>query len=394
MSSLKYVSTWFVFLLGIISFVYVPIFFYPTNIYYLLLSIILLLSFIFGYYSSSVLKTKKKNYYYISNVNYIKIRFPILLFYLIYTYIFIFYVGTETGAYADEFTNESQLSLYLQLIDKPIKLVFLFLLSVIVYSNKNYYLIIALLYIALSLLSNTRLDFVFSVIYWIGYGAYFKFIRIRLIYVVSFLFLMPFLATILLIKRIMKFDSNNIFEIFIELSEHLSLENVIESIGDGVEFLQTYMTGLSVIEDNFIHPFSGVIRLLFMWIPRTLWPDKPESISRIIAKEYFPQAYYAGGGQIAGPIGDAFINAGVLGVMIYWIAIGFISSKSYSFLKNNYNLPSSPYKVYVWLVYFSFLSYLVYAVRGFGSDFLWTFLFQLLILRIILSVGFKKAVIT
>lgn len=389
MSSLKYLSTWFVFLMGVISFVYLPIFFYPTNIYYVLLSVLLLISFSIGYFSGFLTKTKKY-YIYTSSFDYSKLRWPVILAYLIYTYIFIFIIGTETGAYADEFANKSQLSLYLQLIEKPIRLVFLFLLSSIVYNNKRFYFLVALLYLIISLSSNTRLDFVFSVIYWVGYGAYLGFFRIRLIYVLASLILFPFLATILLIKRVMKFESTNIFDIFLYLYETLTLGDIIEGMSDGVEFFQSYLIGLSVIDDNFIHPSSGIIRIFFLWIPRTLWQDKPESISRIIAKEYVPEAYYAGGGQTAGPIGDAFINAGVLGVIIFWILVGFYSSRSYSFLKRNCYLPSSPYKVYIWLIYFNFLSYLVYVMRGFGSDFFWGFLFQLLVIKTILLIGFKR----
>lgn len=391
MSSLKYLSTWFVFLLGVISFIFLPVFFYSTNLYYILLSFTLILSFIFGYLTSSLLN-KNRIKIYTSKFDYRKYKYLILIGYLIYAYIFIFFIGAETGPYVDKYAHTSQLSLYMQLIDKPLKLVFLFLLSSIVYDSRRNYLLVSIIYLLISLTSNTRLDFVLSAIYWIGYGAYLGFFRIRLVYVIISLFLFPFLATILLIKRVMQFESNNIFDIFSELYEVLSIDTIIDSMDQGVEFLNTYSIGLSVINENFIHPMSGYIRIIFMWIPRTIWPTKPESVSRIIAKEYVPNAYFSGGGQTAGPIGDAFINAGVLGVVIIWFFTGFFSSKNYNILKSYYHIPPSNYKIYIWLIYFNFISYMVYVMRGFGSDFFWVFLFQLLVIKVMFYLTFKRHV--
>lgn len=389
MSNLKYLSTWFVFLIGSISFIYLPVFFFPTNIYYILLSFILVLSFLFGYFLSDFSK-KRKEYKYISKFDFKKVKLLIIVIYLIYVYIYINFIGAETGAYADKYAHESQISLYMQLLDRPSKLILIFLLSCIVYDSKRNYMVVSALYLLISLSSNTRFDFILSAVYWVGYGAYLGYFRIKFIYIFMSLIILPFLAAVLLLKRVMVFESNNIIHIFSELYERLSLEIIMDAMYNGIEIFTSYLTGMAVINDGFIHPLSGIVRILFLAIPRTIWLEKPESISRIIAKEYFPGAYSAGGGQIAGPIGDAYINGGALGVVIIWVLVGFFSSRSYALLKSNFHLSPSPYKVYIWLMYFNFLSYLIYVMRGFGSDFLWTFLFQLIIIKIIFSIFFRR----
>lgn len=126
----------------------------------------------------------------------------------------------------------------------------------------------------------------------------------------------------------MVFESKNIIQIFSELYDRLSFEIIMDAMYNGIEIFTSYLTGIAVINDGFIHPLSGIIRTLFLGIPRTIWLEKPESISRIIAKEYFPDAYSAGGGQIAGPIGDAYINEGVLGVIVIWVLVGFFHQEA------------------------------------------------------------------
>src|SRR5690606_718598 len=93
----------------------------------------------------------------------------------------------------------------------------------------------------------------------------------------------------------------------------------------GLETFYSYETLALVVEDRFIEPFSGYLRIFFMLVPRSFWADKPESISRLIAANYYPEAYYKGGGQLAGPIGDSYINGGVLGVLLIWLLIGYFS---------------------------------------------------------------------
>lgn len=100
--------------------------------------------------------------------------------------IYINFIGAETGAYADKYAHESQISLYMQLLDRPSKLILIFLLSCIVYDSKRNYMVVSALYLLISLSSNTRLDFVLSAVYWVGYGAYLGYFRIKFIYVLVF----------------------------------------------------------------------------------------------------------------------------------------------------------------------------------------------------------------
>ncbi len=395
MSSIRYFSTKFFFIFGITFFMYVPLLLEVVDLYYLLLSFLLLLSFSIGYLLFSKSK-KRKGFFYASKINYEKISWVILFLYICYAYYLFIYVGAEAGNYehyADKFAHASQGQLYYKIIQKSINIILLFAVSCVAYKSKKYYFLIALISILISLLSSTRLVFIFSLIYWAGYGVYFNFIKIRFIHILISIFTMPFLFAILLLKRVMKFSDNNLFSIISEMYDYLSFDIIKDALYSGLEVFVSYRVCVEAINDNFIIPLSGYIRIIFMPIPRSLWEGKPESMSRLIAKEYFPGAYYAGGGQIAGPIGDAYMNGGVVFVILIWLIVGYFASKYYFYLKKYQTINPSPYKVFIWLYYFNFLSYFVYLIRGFGTDFLWVYLCQLLVLKMILFLGFKKELV-
>ena len=74
----------------------------------------------------------------------------------------------------------------------------------------------------------------------------------------------------------------------------------------------------------------------FFWpIPRSMWPEKPEGISRIAVRYFYPEMYEKGVSMSPTIIGEAYFNFGVLGVIIIMALFGVICQSLYTFLKKN-----------------------------------------------------------
>jgi len=74
----------------------------------------------------------------------------------------------------------------------------------------------------------------------------------------------------------------------------------------------------------------------FLWpIPRTLWPEKPEGISRVIVRHFYPDLYDKGLSVSPTIAGEAYFNFGTLGIVIIMALFGVICQSLYTFLKKN-----------------------------------------------------------
>ncbi len=74
----------------------------------------------------------------------------------------------------------------------------------------------------------------------------------------------------------------------------------------------------------------------FLWpIPRTLWPEKPEGISRVVVRHFYPEIYDKGISVSPTIVGEAYFNFGTLGIVIVMALFGVICQSLYAFLKKN-----------------------------------------------------------
>lgn len=393
-SSLRYFNPALVFVIGFLFFVVLPIVYYQESDYNIIvLSCIMLLSYLLGHFfvilsrlNSSSRKVKLRFRYSKTFLNlccyfFIFISLLKLLVYFIY--------GVETGSYSDKYSGRSALELYLQLFDKLTFVFSLVFLSLLSSKGRHWYYFISITSIFISFLDGTRLVLVFSLVYWAMLGVAFNYVKVSFLKFSAAIVIAPFLFSFLLLKRVYHFEGSP-FKLAAFLYEKLDLSIIVDSMEVGLETFQSYLTFKQVIADQLIEPASGYIRLLFMPIPRGVWLDKPESLSRLIANEYFPGAYASGGGQIAGPLGDAYINGGFVAIIIVWFVLGFTLSYMFRKFKVMVILGTDEAKVYYTVLYFIFFSYFIYSLRGFGSDFFWVFLFNIIVLWFCEKIFFVK----
>lgn len=96
-------------------------------------------------------------------------------------------------------------------------------------------------------------------------------------------------------------------------------------------------------------------------IPRAIFPDKQETVT-IFVNDQALQTGYAGNIAISLP-GEGYINAGLAGVVLWSLLLGFISRAAYEYLKNNRTNISAV------LLYSLWLALLIGFFRGGLTDF-------------------------
>jgi hypothetical protein len=75
---------------------------------------------------------------------------------------------------------------------------------------------------------------------------------------------------------------------------------------------------------------------IFLWpIPRSWWPEKPEGISRVVVRHFYPQMYDRGVSMSPTIVGEAYFNFGTFGIIIVMALFGVICQSLYTFLKKN-----------------------------------------------------------
>ncbi len=390
-SQLNYFNPIIIFGLGWMFFCLLPlIYFRETSLLIMLLNIVFLFSFIIGCTLSYRSKVWIRYVLYDNKFSKLKSLLSTLCF--IYIFVKIYLISTteiSSGNYSERYAVESQFYLYLMIFDKLFNIIFLFFLSLFAIEGKaKFYLIFAL-----SLLSTffepTRLLIILTLVYWILLGVSVGYIKIRLISVILIALASPFIFSFLLIKRVYSFEGSS-YDFIFHLFNLIDYDLLVSGMVNGLETFESYNALKNVINDNFIHPLSGFMRILFMIIPRTFWIDKPESVARLIAENYYPEAYQKGGGQLAGPIGDGFINAGFFGVFIIWLVLGFLSISFYKYFKHGVMKGGNIEKVYYCTFYYIYLIYFINCLRGFASDLFWVFAVNMLMLHIIKVIFFKR----
>lgn len=295
--------------------------------------------------------------------------------------------------YTEKYKNSSQIDIYSGLLTTLIIFSKYYIVSIYVSNNKKRYFLALISFTIVNLITDTRLNLITPIIFWIGYGYYFDIIKINKLRIALVIISIPFIFTFLLIKRIMKGNYENILELFDKVFNYLTLENLLSNLYVSMETFRSYELYIKIINENFIHPESGFLRIFFMFIPRNIWPDKPESISRIISLHYYPEQYYGGGGTVANIFGDAFVNGGLIGILIILFLFGFISKLVYNStifkIKFDINI-GYPQKSFLICFYLLYLIETIHFFRGFMSESFWKCIYLFIFTLIISSLLKKK----
>jgi len=146
----------------------------------------------------------------------------------------------------------------------------------------------------------------------------------------------------------------------------LSLENNSELI-TGLN-LMTLIRGFEIGQTSFTYGLS-IITDLFSFIPRFIFPTRPDNLPVTFIKLFYPQVHAAGGGYGFFIIQEGYWAFGKIGVFIYMFIYGILIKTIYSSLLKN----PSPMIIIIYSYIFTYL--VIYSTRsGIITSFKATFL--------------------
>jgi len=253
--------------------------------------------------------------------------------------------------------------------------------------NKILFYLVFLSQFLLMYNSSTRLVALSPFITFSIYGYYMNYIKINFFRILMVFLSLPFVFVVLLLGRA-KTDGMNYFQILNKVIDTLTLESFFNILKTALESFKSFEVLTSIITNGMVQIESGVIKIFFMPISRSIWEDKPEPISRLISKEYNYEQYANGGGTVATIFGDAFINGHIIGVFIILFSLAYLSKILYNTMQNNSNIDIEKRSILI-LIYAQFVYQFLYYFRGFFSEFYWKTILLIFIFYILYKIQFS-----
>ena len=294
----------------------------------------------------------------------------------------------STQDYTESFAVTDFDSLYTQI---PIAIFFAikyFIFSIAITKNKFIFYSIFLSQVALSITSPTRLVVLQPLIIFIIFGFYYGYIKITYLKIVLSIILAPFLFLLMLFVRGTG-GGGNYLDVILKAYDNINLNDGFQLMGVALESFRSFEDLVNIIRSNFVHFESGVIRVFSMPISRSIWPEKPESISRIISKEFNVTQYDSGGGSVALIFGDAFINGHIIGVILILFFLGCASRIIYNTMYRGLLL-SPPQRGVLIMMYSVFAYDFLFFYRGFFSEFYWKIIIFLSCFTLLYKLFFSR----
>lgn len=297
------------------------------------------------------------------------------------------------GLSADEYTASFFVidhdALYLKILDAVVFSVKYYYLAIFSSRSKHYFYMAFFAAVVYTISSPIRLVVLQPFIIFIVFGYYFGYLKIGYIKIFIALMFAPIIFIILLMGR--GLGGATFQERLVSGFNQLDVVFLASQLTIALESFNSFEVFVNIVESNFVHIESGILRFFLMPISRSVWPDKPESISRIISKEYNNDQYIDGGGSVALIFGDAFINGHIFGVIIILLILGFISKVVYNTMIKNLNSRDVTSAVFS-MSYAVFVYDFLYFYRGFFSELLWeTAIFQIIFLFLFkIKLGIKE----
>ncbi|EPJ48854.1 MAG: hypothetical protein OFPI_27260 [Osedax symbiont Rs2] len=258
--------------------------------------------------------------------------------------------------------------------------------AMIMARNKLVYFVVFVIQVSLFYNSPARLVALSPFFIFIVYGYYMGYLKVTYVRLFIILLFSPFLMVILLVSR-RPTNGEHYFQIILNTIHDLDLQSFSDILSTALESFQSFNTLTKIVIDSFIHLESGILRIIFMPISRSIWEDKPESISRVISKEYIPDQYENGGGSVATVFGDAFINGHVFGVVFLLFFLGLFSKILYNSIKDRFNLVREK-QSFVCILYSLYFYQFLFILRGFFSESIWKILLLFLVFFLLHKIQF------
>lgn len=271
-------------------------------------------------------------------------------------------------------------SLYMMIISKSIYFIKLYIYSGYISKNKKTFFSVFIISLAASFTSRVRFDIITVLVFFIIYGNYFNYIKLNFFKIGIAIIISPIIMLATLIKRDFV-GSLDIFSIIENIKQTLLSfyynNQLLDMIKMSMESFETFNIYNNVITDNLIIPLSGMFRIIFNFIPRSIWPNKPYPMQVMLAYEYNKNAYYAGGGIFANIYGDAYLNGGIIGIVVILFVLGVLSRKIYT----SSQISTESKNVNVGM-YCLFVTFFINFYRGYLSDMTWQLVLYLIIFKV------------
>ena len=277
--------------------------------------------------------------------------------------------GVSQAAYYEDYGKSQGWGLYLLLVWVVLGFCKYYFYSIVLANGRWVFWSIFAISLLAAIPGRVRFELVGVVIFFTIYGALNGYLKLRLYHLVVGVVVAPVLMLLLLIKRDIVGDVgvlqiwHLVFDMLVSLWGHSDL---VSALLVSMEAPATFEIFNRVVQDNFVLPESGVIRVFFNFIPREIWPDKPLPMQIELARVYNPSGFASGGGVFANIYGDAYANAGFVGVIFLPFMVGLFLNIAYKKAISKSSMAGVKIGFYsVLVVYFANF------YRGYFSDVTW-----------------------
>lgn len=209
--------------------------------------------------------------------------------------------GVSQAAYHEDY-GKSGFGLYILLVWVILGFCKYYLYSIILAHGRRVFWMIFAISLLAAIPGRVRFELVGVVVFFVVYGALNGYLVGRLYHLVIGAVVAPILMLLLLIKRDIVGDVDSlrvwrlVFDRLVSLWGNYDLG---KELLVSMEAPATFEIFHRVVQDHFVRPESGVIRVFFNFIPREIWPDKPLPMQIELARAYNPSGFNAGGGVFA-----------------------------------------------------------------------------------------------
>lgn len=247
--------------------------------------------------------------------------------------IFSFLVdGVSQAAYHEDYGKSRGWGLYVLLVWVALGFCKYYFYSIVLAGGKRMFWGLFAISLLATIAGRVRFELVGVVIFFVIYGTLNGYLKLRLYHLVVGVVFAPALMLLLLIKRDIVGDVDFFRVWHLVVDRLVSLwrdSDLIRELLVSMEAPATFEIFNRVVQDDFVRPESGVIRVFFNFIPREIWPDKPLPMQIELARVYNPSGFASGGGVFANIYGDAYANAGFVGVVLLPFLVGLLLNLAY-----------------------------------------------------------------
>jgi hypothetical protein len=141
----------------------------------------------------------------------------------------------------------------------------------------------------------------------------------------------------------------------LDVYKSYSIENIITEKGDFDSFQQILNTVVYVNESGLEYG-QQVIGTLLFWVPRSIWQTKPIPSGMLISQEIGYSNI-----NLSLPLwGEIYLDAGLFGVILFFLLYGSISNSAETYITNKQNHPTS----FISLLIPFYSAYQIFLLRG------------------------------